>query len=188
VTIPGAGKTGSSSDQELDRPTWTVQAATSLTLFGRDAIVRTFILITLLATGIFVADTSQAEDAPALPACDAKEAIEIVKETITNDALKELADVQVLDHGKLSEISFDAKEGVRSCVGDFVLNRGNETFAYVFGPAKSDPTKVLVQVQALDPIQAYLVWALAERHNGTPEQKAQEPAPGNHAGANQSIR
>src|SRR5271170_3153687 len=78
-----------------------------------------------------------AQGSALLPTCDSKEAIENVKEALANNAFKNIANVQVLDYDKVSEVSFDAKENVRICVGAFVLNTGNETLAYTFKQAKS---------------------------------------------------
>jgi hypothetical protein len=140
------------------------------------AIDRLLIMLAL-ALSLYLSVPAWAESEQAntiLPTCNSKEAIENVKEALANSAFKNIANVQVLDYDKISEVAFDAKENVRTCVGAFVLNTGNETIAYTFKQAKSDPSKVLVQVQALNGVEALQVRAQADEHNKSDEQKTQD--------------
>ena len=110
------------------------------------------------------------------PTCDSKEATDDLKETLANNADSNTEKVQLLDWSNLAEVSFDEKAGLRECVGDIVLNTGNETVSYTFRRAKSDPSQILVQVQELNYTTAAVWRHMAMDHAKTPEQKAQEAA------------
>jgi hypothetical protein len=140
--------------------------------------MRPFILIALLATGIFAADTSVAASSgtPAPPACNSDEAKADMKAAIENGAFSNLVKVQLLDFDNLAEVSFVETEGFRECMADVVLNTGRETVSYTFSRAKSDPSNFLIEVEALDDSSARRWRADAAKHNETDEQKAQDAA------------
>ncbi len=111
-----------------------------------------------------------------IPTCDSKQATSMMKDSIENSAFKNIAKVQLLDWDKLAEVYYDEQSGVRQCIGDVVLNTGNEAIRYTFTRAKSDPSKMLIQVEEIDAKTARAGHNFAEEHAKTPEQQAQDAA------------
>ena len=110
-------------------------------------------------------------NAAGLPACDSKQATSMLKNSIENGAYKNIAKVQLLDWDKLAEIVYDEKNGKRECIGDVVLNTGKETIHYTLSQAKSDPSKILIQVEGLNANEAAQGRKMAALNAMTPEQK-----------------
>jgi len=106
-----------------------------------------------------------------IPTCDSKQATSMLKNSIENGAFKKIAQIQLLDWDKLAEIVYDEKNGKRECIGDIVLNTGKETIHYTLSQAKSDPSKILIQVEELDDNAAAQARKMAALNASTPEQK-----------------
>lgn len=136
------------------------------------AVTVSAIVASILVFFLFAAIYSQADEG--LPECASEQAIEGVRSVLEDGANSKLVKVELLDISAIQEFETSQDKTSRTCVGIVTLNTGEAPIKFRFYFAKSDQSRVLIDIKELDALGYALMHEKANDNEKEAQKKASE--------------